>query len=218
MPGMAKFVPLRRTKSEHDLSEADSSADKTSHGIRLLVQLAEGDLPVLDFLNDYIQEFLDSSYHGNAEFYLRSHQFVSRLEQFYRSKQSQCPYYLLSFFRHVITLISETLFLSATSDICKVAIETVVVTSPKVKVKLRDLLHNVEAIQDSTIKLEIDIIRHLQGTKDFHLNTFDSKSVIAQTESIWRLIRRCEAPLKFVKDAVDIKATADQNFFHRASL
>lgn len=215
---MAKFVPLRRTKSEQDISEALTADDKTQNGIKLLVQLAEGDLPVLDFLNDYIQEFLDGSYHGNAEFYLRSHQFVSQLEQFYRQKNSQSPYYLISFFRHIITLISETLFLSASSDVCKIAIESVVVTSPKVKVKLRDLVSNVATIQDLTIKLEIEIIGHLKDSKTFHLNQFDSKSVITQTEQIWRLLRRCEAPLKDVTMAVERKASADRNFFQRASM
>lgn len=182
------------------------------------MQLAEGDLPVLDFLNDFVQECLDSSYHGNTEFYLRSHQFVSRLEQFYRAKNSQCPYYLLSFFRHVITLLSETLFLSASSDICKIAIESVVVTSPKVKVKLRDLTSNVARIQDLTIKLEIEIVKHLQESSEFHLNQIDSKSVITQTEQIWRLLRRCEAPLKEVTSAVELKAGTDERFFNRASM
>ena len=184
----------------------------------MLVQLAEGDLPVLDFLNDYVQECLDSSYHGNTEFYLRSHQFISKLEQFYKSKNSQCPYYLLSFFRHIVTLISETLFLSATSDVCKVAINSVVVTSPKIKVKLRDVDTRVSTIQDLTIKLEIEIVKHLQSGSDFNMSQIDSKSVIAQTEQIWKLLRKCDAPLKEVTSAVELKAGTDERFFHRASL
>ncbi|XP_045163886.2 uncharacterized protein LOC123528222 [Mercenaria mercenaria] len=215
---MAKFVSLRRSKSEQDIYDTSSSEDKTHNGIKLLVQLAEGDLPVLDFLNDYIQDFLDGSYHGNTEFYLRSHQFVSQLEQFYRQKNSQCPYYLISFFRHIITLISETLFLSASSDVCKIAVESVVVTSPVIKVKLRDLLSNVAEIQDLTIKLEIDIVKHLKDSKSFHLNQFDSKSVITQTEQIWRLLRRCESPMKTVTMAVEKKASANRSFFQNASL
>ncbi|XP_060590894.1 uncharacterized protein LOC132745902 [Ruditapes philippinarum] len=162
---MAKFVSLKRSKSEQDLNDSQTSEEKTHTGIKLLVQLAEGDLPVLEFLNDYIQDFLDGSYHGNTEFYLRSHQFVSQLEQFYRGKNSQCPYYLISFFRHIITLVSETLFLSASSDVCKVAVDSVVVTSQRVKVRLRDLQANVAEIQDLIIKLEIDIIRHLKDSK-----------------------------------------------------
>ncbi|KAL4220909.1 hypothetical protein ACF0H5_019175 [Mactra antiquata] len=218
---MAKFVSLRRSSSEHDINDNTSSVEtteKSHNGIKLLVQLAEGDIPVLEFLNDYIQEFLDGSYHGNAEFYLRSHQFVSRLEQYYKQKNSQCPYYLISFFRHIITLISETLFLSATSDICKVAIESIVVTSPKVKVKLRDLASNVSTIQDLTIKLEIDVVKHLHDSTNFQLNQLDSKSVITQTEQIWRLLRRCESPLKEVTMAVEQKASADRDFFQRASM
>lgn len=215
---MAKFVSLRRSKSEQDITESSTAGDKARNGVKLLVQLAEGDLPVLEFLNDYIQEFLDNSYHGNTEFYLRSHQFVSQLEQFYRQKNSQCPFYLISFFRHIITLMSETLFLSATSDICKSAVESVVVTSPKVKVVCRELLSNVGNIQDQTIKLEIDIVKHLKGKNDFLLTQFDSKSVITQTEQIWRLLRKCELPLRDVTKAVTQKATADRNFFQRASL
>ncbi|XP_060578215.1 uncharacterized protein LOC132735292 [Ruditapes philippinarum] len=215
---MAKFVSLKRSKSEQDLNDSPTSEEKTHNGIKLLVQLAEGDLPVLEFLNDYIQDFLDGSYHGNTEFYLRSHQFVSQLEQFYREKNSQCPYYLISFFRHIITLVSETLFLSASSDVCKVAVDSVVVTSPRVKVRLRDLQANVAEIQDLTIKLEIDIIRHLKDSKNFHLNQFDSKAVITQTEQIWRLLRRCETPMKDVTMAVEKKALADRGFFQKASM
>ena len=187
-------------------------------GVKLLVQLAEGDLPILDFLNDYLQEFLDGSFHGNTEFYLRSHQFVSQLERFYRLQNSECPYYLLSFFRHIITLISETLFLSATSDVCKVAIDSIIVTSPKVKVKLRDLISNVENMQDLTIRLEIDIIKHIRDKNDFQMNQFDSKAIMTQTEQIWRLVRSCETPLKQVTMAVEQKASADRTFFQRASL
>lgn len=211
---MAKFVSLKRSKSDADISDVG----KTKNGIKLLVDLAQGDLPVLDFLNDYIQEFLDSSYHGNTEYYLRTHQFVSQLEQFYKRTNSHCPYYLISFFRHIITLLSETLFLSATSDVCKVAIDSVVVTSPIVKVKLRDLMSNIATVQDSTIKLEIEITRHIKDKRDFQLNQFDSKAVMMQTEQIWKLLRRTEQPLKLVTHAIEAKASSDRTFFQRASL
>ena len=187
-------------------------------GVKLLVDLAEGDLPVLEFLNTYIQDFLDGSYHGNTEFYLRTHQFVSRLEQFYRCSNSHCPYFLISFFRHVITLVSEALFTSASCDICKVAIETVVVTSPKVKVNLRDLVSNVSGLQDMTLKLEFAITRHLKENEDFNPVQFDSRPVMTQTEQIWQLLRRCEGQMKMVTSAVEQKATADRNFFQKASL
>lgn len=118
----------------------------------------------------------------------------------------------------MITLISETLFLSATSDISKVAIETIVVTSPKVKVKLRDLVSRVSTIQDLTIKLEVEIVKHLQDGTEFHLNQIDSKSVMTQTEQIWRLLRKCESPLKEVTSAIELKADTDERFFQRASL
>ena len=186
--------------------------------MKLLVDLAEGDLPVLEFLNTYIQDFLDNSYHGNMEFYLRTHQFLSRLEQFYRCSNSQCPYYLISFFRHVITLVSEALFTSASCDICKVAIETVVVTSPKLKVNLRDLVSNMSSLQDKTLQLEFAITRHLKENEDFDPTQFDSKPVMTQTEQIWRLLKQCEGQLKMVTSAVEQKATADRNFFQRASL
>ena len=187
-------------------------------GIKLLVQLAEGDLPVLDFLNDFTQEVLDSSYHGNTEFYLRTHQFVTQLEKFYRQKNSECPYYLISFFRHVITLISETLFLSATSDVCKVAIDDVVVTSPVIRIKMRDLMSNIESMQHRTIQLEVDIVKHIKDKNDFQLSQFDSKAVMTQAEQLWRLVRRCEVPLRKITQAVEQKASADQIFFQRASL
>lgn len=188
--------------------------------MRLLVQLAEGDLPVLDFLNDFVQEFLDTEFKGNGEFYIRTHQCLSKLEQLYRSKSSLCPYYLLSFFRHIVTLLSETLFLSASSDVCRFAIETTVVTSPGVKVKLRDLCHNVHDIQTSTVQLELIIMKHLQsaGNSDFQLTQLDSKSIITQTESIWRQIRRCETPMRAVMSAVESKARMDETFFRRASM
>ena len=182
------------------------------------MDLAEGDLPILEFLNGYIQEFLDGSYHGNTEFYLRTHQFLSRLEQFYRCSNSQCPYFMISFFRHVITLISEALFASASCDICKVAIETVIVTSPKVKVQLRDFVSNVASIQDATLQLEFAITRHLKENDDFNPVQFDSKPVMTQTDQIWRLLKRCEGQMKMVTSAVEQKASADRNFFQRASL
>lgn len=210
---MARLVALRRTKSEQDLPDV-----KTKKGVRLLVDLAEGDLPVLEFLNTYIQDVLDGSFHGNTEFYLRTHQFLARLEQFYRCSNSQCPYFLISFFRHVITLVSEALFTSASCDICKVAIETVVVTSPKVKVNLRDLVFSVSSLQDMTLKLEFAITRHLKENEDFNPVQLDSKSVITQTEEIWRLLKRCEGQMKMVTSAVEQKAAADRNFFQRASL
>ena len=186
--------------------------------MKLLVDLAEGDLPVLEFLNSYIQDFLDNSYHGNTEFYLRTHQFLSQLEQLYRCSNSQCPYYLISFFRHVITLVSEALFTSASCDICKVAIETIVVTSPKVKVNLRDLVSNVSSLQDKTLQLEFAITRHLKENEDFDPTQFDSKYVMTQTEQIWRLLKKCEGQMKMVTSAVEEKALADRNFFQKASL
>lgn len=73
-------------------------------------------------------------------------------------------------------------------------------------------------IQDLTIKLEIDIVKHIKDSKNFNLNQFDSKSVITQTEQIWRLLRRCETPLKDVTMAVEKKASADRSFFQKASL
>ena len=108
--------------------------------------------------------------------------------------------------------------MSASSDVCKFAVDTVVVTTPKTKVKLRDLMHNVATIQDATIKLEIDIIRHLNESKDFHLSHIDSKAVMGQTENIRWLMRRCEGPLREVTKAVEVKAEADQSFFNKASM
>ena len=186
--------------------------------MKLLVDLAEGDLPILEFLNSYIQEVLDGCYHGNTEFYLRTHQFLSRLEQLYRCSNSQCPYFMISFFRHVITLVSEVLFTAASCDICKVAIETVVVTSPKVKVQLRDFVSNVANIQDMTLMLEFAITRHLKEHEDFDPVQFDARSVMTQTDQIWRLLKKCEGQMKLVTSAVEEKAAADRNFFQRASL
>ena len=108
--------------------------------------------------------------------------------------------------------------MSASCDICKVAIETVVVTSPRVKVNSRDLVSNVSSLQDKTLQLGFAITRHLKENEDFDPTQFDSKPVMTQTEQIWRLLKKCEGQMKVVTSAVEDKAMADRNFFQKASL
>ncbi|KAL3861310.1 hypothetical protein ACJMK2_007346 [Sinanodonta woodiana] len=211
---MAKFVSLKRSKS--DLESCDLQSQT---GIRVLADVCEDDLPVIDFLNNYLQFILDSCSHENPAFYLQTHLFLSELEKAYRTAESQSSFILVPFLRSLLMLISETLFTSASSDICKVAVEKEFVTSPQVKSQLLILVSNLTSMQELTLDLESAVTKAIV-TRDHSLLTdqINTNSLVKQTEQIWKSLKMCREPLTVVMTAVENKGRSEECFFHRASL
>ncbi|KAK3603472.1 hypothetical protein CHS0354_030312 [Potamilus streckersoni] len=209
---MAKFVSLKRSKS--DLESCELQAHEG-----VLADVCQDDLPVIDFLNNYLQFILDSCCHENPDFYLRSHQFLSELEKTYRTAESQVSFILVPFLRSLLMLISETLFTSASSDICKFAVEKEFVTSPHVKSQLKILMSNLTTTQELTVDLESAVTRAIVARDhSFLTNQISTNSLVKQTEQIWKSLKLCREPLTFVMTAVENKGRSEECFFHRASL
>lgn len=120
--------------------------------------------------------------------------------------------------RSLLVVVSETLFVSCSSQICKKAVEDVVVVPCTVKLQLTELLVRLIDIQKRVLYLQNEMCQVLDFTSSQDFNHDSSMTVVRQSQYVLDMLEGCQSMLAVVVDVVEKKASFDVRFFNTASV
>ncbi|CAG2252668.1 unnamed protein product [Mytilus edulis] len=187
---------------------------ESANGLQTLVDPVAEDVKVVTLLNDFISHLLETAQqrspdgiHGNQKFLCHTLDFLTYLQYYYsRNAGNSCLISdILSQLRQLLVIVSETVYVSASSCVCVDAVENVITVPTKTKCQLRELTSRVDRSPPKTKYLSISEEDHLVAM------TTRSKQVID-------LLEGCEILLSAVSTGVKEKATSERRFFNTSSI
>lgn len=200
-------------------------------GLHTLVDPVAEDVKVVILLNDFISHLLEDvqkrsehGIHGNQKFLCHTLDFLTYLQHYYsRNAGNNCLISdILSQLRQLLVIVSETVYISASTCICEDATENVVTVSTRTKSQLRELLGRTNNVTEVVVTLQNTAHEFLKkSSKTKMLTLLDEDSMVTMTtksKQVIDLLEGCEILLSSVSTAVKEKATYEKRFFNASSL
>ena len=174
-----------------------------------MVDPVADDVKVVILLNDFISHLLEDvqkrsehGIHGNQKFLCHTLDFLTYLQHYYsRNAGNNCLISdILSQLRQLLVIVSETVYISASTCICEDATENVVTVSTRTKSQLRELLGRTNNVTEVVVTLQNtahEFLKKSSKTKMLTLLDEDKKHFIfykVSSECVWgELVRDSSA-------------------------
>ncbi|XP_071147827.1 uncharacterized protein [Mytilus edulis] len=204
---------------------------ESANGLQTLVDPVAEDVKVVTLLNDFISHLLETAQqrspdgiHGNQKFLCHTLDFLTYLQYYYsRNAGNSCLISdILSQLRQLLVIVSETVYVSASSCVCVDAVENVITVPTKTKCQLSELTSRVDRVTNVVVTLQNSTQTFLkESTKTKYLSISEEDHLVAMTtrsKQVIDLLEGCEILLSAVSTGVKEKATSERRFFNTSSI